>query len=503
MSKFMRRLEKNETKVTEKGALGYVTSGHKLVDLNFAIPSFRESVDTALFEQALNEDKNLALRWLLYLRDIREGVGERDSFISFFAYLSNVHTDLAVKFLENINIAEYGRWDDYIKIFFAVKFSKIKHTIKRLIRKQLNKDVEDYYDNKPISLLAKWLPSENASSPLTRYRARIIREWFIGLNQRGYRKTLSNLRKYIDVVERKMSNQNWSEIDYSKVPSKANLLYKEAFLRNDKERRENYLNQLKEGKTKINAQALFLHDIVSKYKGPGYIGYLNILSLDETLEQMWKSQPKVKGFKNTLVVRDGSGSMTCPISNTGVSAIDVADAITLYCAQNNQGEFKDKFITFASRPQLVTVNSDTLCGNLNIMNKFTDYTTTNVEAVFDLILKTAINEGLTQEDLPETVLIVSDMEFDIQCGKTDEKLFEFIGKRYSLHGYHLPKLVFWNVNSRTNTIPITQNEAGVILLSGFSRNLMEMVMSTEIDPYKALVNVLNKKRYDVVDSLFK
>ena len=210
---------------------------------------------------------------------------------------------------------------------------------------------------------------------------------------------------------------------------------------------------------------------------------------------------------------DGSGSMTSPLGNgtsSNVTALEVACAISLYCAQNNSGEFKNKFITFSSRPRLVNVNSDTLFGNLNIMRKYNECSDTNIEATFDLILNTAVKHNMAQEDMPKTVLIVSDMEFNMATGSgwsrvptVNEALFEIIAKKFAKHGYVLPKLVFWNVNSRTNTIPLTENELGVILLSGFSKNLMQLVMSSELDPYKALVKQLNVPRYAVIDKVFR
>ena len=233
---------------------------------------------------------------------------------------------------------------------------------------------------------------------------------------------------------------------------------------------------------------------------------------------MWKAQEKVAGFKNTLVVRDGSASMTCNIPNSSVTAMDVADALTLYCAENSDGQYHNKFITFSSKPQIVDVNGkESLADKLIYLHKYTDCSNTNIEAVFDLILETAIKSKATQDDMPKSILILSDMEYDaVRSGNVwsydydheaiaqeDEVLFECIAEKYKKAGYELPKLIFWNVNSRTNTIPLTESKAGVILLSGFSQSLMEMVMSSELDPYKALVKVLEKGRYSVIDSVLE
>ena len=402
---FIKAMEKNKKKLTENGAVGFATEGHKIVDLNFAIPSFRTEVDTALFEEALNEDKVLTLKWLLFLRDVRGGVGERKSFREFMVYLAKAHENIAVKLINEVDIAEYGRWDDILDIYFNTKSKKVQLAIRSRVIKQFIDDMKNYKDGKSISLLAKWMPSVNASSAETVKRGHIIKKWF-EFSAKEYRKVLSKLRKHIDIVERKMSANEWNKINYSAVPSKANLNYGSAFMEHDEKRRTEYLESLKKGETKINAQAMFLHDIVHKYGAFNY-GWSNG-KVDETLEALWNAQDKVEGFKNTLVVRDGSGSMTTTVGNSNVSALDVASAISLYCAQNNSGEFNNKFITFSSRPQMVTVNSDTLFGNLNIMRRYNDCSNTNIEATFDLILDTAVKNHMSQEEMPNTVLIVSD-----------------------------------------------------------------------------------------------
>lgn len=367
-----------------------------------------------------------------------------------------------------------------------------------------------------ISLLAKWLPSENASSNETKRYANIIRRG-LGMTSREYRKMLSKMRKYIDVVECKMSAKEWNGINYEAVPSRANLIYNNAFLRNDEERRRAYLGALEKGEAKINASTLFPHDIVHKY-GRGY-------GVDATLEGLWKALPDtVKGCGNTIVVADGSGSMTCNVGgNTGVTALDVANSLAIYFAERSSGEFKDKYITFSERPQLVDFsNAKTLRDKLDIARRHNEVANTNIEAVFDLILNTAIRNKMAQEDMPANILIVSDMEFD-SCAtsgtpsasrnswgwysssyqRPTTTLFDTIAKKYAEHGYKLPRLVFWNVNSRTGTIPIKENDLGVALVSGFSVNIVKMVMSNKTDPYECLLETLNTERYQAVEDAVK
>ena len=494
----MNALEKGQISHTENGAVGNITTGSKLVDLNFKIPSFRNGIDKYAFIHALNEDKLLALKWLLYLRDVREGVGERKSFREFVVALVDYNLEIANTFIDGVDIAEYGRWDDYVDIAYKVQNDFIRNLILNKIDTQLAQDMQNMDDGKPVSLLAKWLPSVNASSKETKGKAKMVCR-YLQFTERDYRRTLSELRAYIDVVERKMSANKWGEVNYEGVPSKANVLYKNAFSRHDEERRNEYLESLKSGNAKINANAMFLHDIVQAYHS---------FHVDDTLEEMWKAQKKCDGFENTLVVRDGSGSMMCSVGNSNVTALTVATAITLYCAENNSGEFHNKFITFGSRPKLCDITGlNSLKDKLEYSYREADCSSTDIEKTFKLILNTAIENNIPQEDMPKTVLIVSDMEFNAAQGYYGERnnshLFKGIQRDFEGHGYKMPKVIFWNVNSRTNTIPMTENDLGVILLSGFSKNLMQMVMSSKANPYEALVEQLNKPRYEIIDKIFK
>jgi hypothetical protein len=348
------------------------------------------------------------------------------------------------------------------------------------------------------------MPSLNASSEKTKKYASIICKKMKD-TPRSYRKFLSKMRKYIDVVECKMSAKEWNAIDYETVPSRANLIYNNAFLRNDEERRREYLGKLEKGEVKINAGTLYPHDIVHKYVNNGWGAYVK--SLDATLEGLWKALPDtVKGAENTIVVADGSGSMTCNVGgNTSVTALDVANALAIYFSERSSGEFKDKYITFSSRPQLVDFsNAKTLRDKIQIALRHDEVADTNIEAIFDLILRTAVKNNMSQEDMPKNILIISDMEFNSACySRPNEALFETIAKKYATLGYKLPRLIFWNVNSRTGTVPVKENDLGVALVSGFSVNIVNMVMSNKLDPYECLLDVLNTERYQPIEDAIK
>lgn len=349
---------------------------------------------------------------------------------------------------------------------------------------------------KQISNIGKWLCSENASSKETKRKAYIIRNG-LGWDSEKYRKTLSKLRKYLDIVERKMSAREWGEIDYEKVPSKANLIYNAAFLRNDEDRRREYLGSLQKGETKINAGTLQPHEIVSAYTGRGW--WSSVKDYDETLEQLWKNLPNML-VSNTLVVRDGSGSMCSQISGQ-TSCLDVATALTVYMCDHNTGDWKGKFVTFSSHPEVVDISAEeTLHDKLDKISNYEDCYNTDIYATMKLILNTAVNNHISQNDMPEMIVVASDMAFDgrrFNCTKT---LFEDIIDEYEAAGYKMPKICFWNINDRgSKTIPLQENDLGLILCSGFSVQIMKMFMSNKLNPYEILLDTINSPRYDAVE----
>lgn len=491
--------------VTENGAVGYRTTGKALLDLNFSVASLRSASEaeiTSKFVKAFFEDKMAAMKWLFFVRDVRGGLGERRLFRVIMKYLADNLPEYVRPVIELV--AEYGRYDDLLCLLDTDLVSEVSP----LIEEQLNRDLKSMKAGQPISLLAKWLPSPGASSATTKRYAKQIQK-MLGATERQYRKMLSELRGYLDVVEKKMSAKQWNEIKYEAVPSRANLIYNKAFLRNDEERRRAFLESLAKGETKINAGTLFPHEIVHKY---GNSDYRNTSKYDETLEALWKALPNTNGCGNTIVVADGSGSMMSRVDPHGdTTALDVANALAIYFAEHSSGQFKDKYITFSNRPQLVDFSkAKNLREKLLIAKQHNEMANTNIEAVFNLILTTALNNRMRQEDMPQNILIISDMEFDAcaVCGsqtdywnrqKPNSRLFYVIRQKYEAAGYKLPRLVFWNVNSRTGTIPVKENDLGVALVSGFSQNVASMVMSGKLDPYECLMETLNSERYKPVE----
>lgn len=394
-------------------------------------------------------------------------------------------------------VAEYNRFDSLLPLLDT----DLRKDVTEYLRRVITEDYAKMERNEPISLCAKWCPSENASSPKTKQYAKMLIEDF-GITARQYRKMLSKLRKYLDVVEVKMSAKQWGEIKYENVPSKANLIYNSAFLRNDEERRREYLESLKRGETKINAGVLQPHEIVASYFNKSYwIG--GVRDYDETLEQLWKNLPN-KTVDNVLVVRDGSGSMTSTISGK-TTCLDVATALAIYMSERNTGEWKDKFITFSSNPEVVNLSKcETLRDKIEYCSTFDDCSNTNLYATMMLILEAAVANNIPQEDMPGTICCLSDMQFDGRRFNLNKTLFEDIIDEFNRHGYKMPRLCFWNINDRgEKTVPLQQNEMGLILCSGFSVQIMNMFLSNKLDPYEVLMEQVNSPRYDAVAEAIK
>lgn len=491
----LKHTQNNQYDYTENEAIGYQTTGKYLLDLHFGVASLRKASETEIthrFMKAYYEDKKLAVKWLFYARDIRNGLGERRLFRILFGYLAENSDDSSLQELIEL-IPEYGRFDDLLELLDT----PYQNTVLEQIEKQFRADLNGFVQKEPISLLAKWLPSINASSRQSKVRGRFIASK-LGMNEKEYRKSLSALRGYLDIVERKMSSKEFDQINYEAVPSKANLIYKDAFLHHDVERRTAYLISLKNSEANIHSGDLYPHEIVH-----AYMNHYSLARYDETLEQLWNALDNTKQkLENTIVVADGSGSMFVPVGNGSCTALSVANALAIYFAERSEGQFKNHYITFSQNPQLVDLsNAKTLREKLGIALAYNEVANTNMEKVFKLILQTALDNNMKQSELPKNIVIISDMEFDSCTENATKPLFTSIAKEYQKHGYLLPRLIFWNVNSRSGVIPVKENKLGVALVSGFSVHVLNMLLSDELDPYQCLVKILNSERYEVLEDI--
>ena len=506
MNKFATGLKSqlNQQKtLTENGALAYESSGHALLDFNFATTGLREQSEeyiANMYQAAFYEDPHVGVKYLFFLRDCREGMGERRTFITCMQWLVE-NRPAVVKALLPL-FPEYGRWKD----LWPFLDTPLKQDVIDLVGVQLDKDYEALKEGKPISLLVKWLPSCVASSRETkRYAGIFIDAW--GITPARYRKKISAMRKTLDLVESKMSAQKWGEINYSAVPSRANLIYGKAFMRHDEERRATYLQSLTKGETKINAGVLQPHEIVNSYINYGYSWYRpNINAYDETLEQLWKALPQM-GIGDTLVVCDTSSSMCEPGYRTKVRPFDVAIALSVYTSEHNSDDWKNLVLSFSNRPKFFDLsNCNSLREKIEYFFKHSEVADTDIEKTMDLILQTAISNGYKQDEMPSRVIILSDMQFNqaVYAPSRINTIFESISRKYQMHGYKLPRIIFWNLSGEVDkTMPMQKNENGLVLCSGFSVQLLRMVMSDRMDPYDVLLDTINSPRYDAVDAALK
>jgi hypothetical protein len=477
---------------TENDALTYVTTGDAVLDFFYHAAPKRGKNDevVSLFARAYNENPLLSLQALFYLRDVRgSGQGERSSFRIILSWLAD--NDPIAFFAIISAVPEYGRWDDIIP-FISYPGVNISETVIGYVERQLNADIAAYVKNQPISLLAKWLPSENTSSKATCALAKVLRKQ-LGYSAKEYRRTLSELRKYLRVVERDMSANNWSNVDYSAIPSKAALIYRNAFKKHDGERYSSFLNAVLSGKAKINSSTLYPYDLVKPYLSERYWDRLN--ESDATIEAQWMNLPNFSDTDgNAIVVADVSGSM---FTSDRVRPIDIAVSLALYIAERNTGPYKDKFINFSTKPHFVTLKGDTLYDRINSID-MTDWAgSTNIQGVFDLILNAALAANLPTNQMVKRIFIISDMEFNQSItGMTN---YDEMKYRFELAGYDIPMIVFWNVASRHLQTPVTKDENGTMLVSGASGKIFESVMkSSALTPLDLMYDVLYSDRYNML-----
>lgn len=474
------------SKTTENGANAYSSTNDKCLDLFAFGGAYRNRTEDEvlkLFRDAYKEDRLTALRLLFYLRDIRGGQGERRFFRVAMRQLAFEDT-ITVEKVAGL-IAEYGRYDD-LMCFMDTRMEKY---VLGLIEAQLKEDVLAEFP----TLCAKWMPSENASSEETIRLARKIRT-HMGLSSKEYRKMLSAIRAKLNLVESLMSSGRWDEIDYGKIPSKAGLQYRSAFYRHDGDRYSDFMTPVDGERVEVNASALFPYEIVAKALKGTYSfmeGYKGTDIDRATLNAYWDNLPDYLNGEssNALAVVDVSGSMAG-------TPMQVAISLGMYMAQKNTGKFANHIMTFDRRPQLIELDQKDFCDNVAKVHSSDWGYNTNLKATFDLILRTAIHHQLPQSEVPEMLYIISDMEFDSAVGQGYDTIIEMCKKEYQAAGYKLPYLVFWNVDARSNTLPII-GAGDYALVSGFSPSIFEQVI-TKKSAQDLMMAIVNSPRYEVI-----
>ena len=480
-----------ETKLTENGAFAYNTAGNgALLDFFSLGGALRPRSEAAIenkFALAFNENPLYATKALFYIGDIRHGgLGERRTFKVCLRYLAKNYPHIVIKNLEHI--AYFNRFDS----LFCLVDTLAENKMWEFYKKQLWSDWENMNNNKPISLAAKWAPSENASSIETKRLARRAIER-MELTPRGYRKILSTLRAYLKVTEVSMSAKKWEEIDYSTVPSRAMLTYNRSFFKHDYERFSNFINKVKIGEEKINASVLFPYDLVHQV-----MSEVN----NEVTEEQWKNLPNyVEGEKSFLIMADVSGSMSGRPMETSVG-------LATYFAERNQGPWKNLYMTFSSDPRFINLdNHSSFAEKVNyVMNEGVGYST-DLKAAFDKVLSHALKNNITQEEMPEAIIVISDNEIDCLYDNDNYYLgyrrynldfVETVKREFAAHGYKMPKLILWNVEARNDTF-LTQSPE-VLLVSGQSVSVFRQLMGNlnGITAYQLMMETLNNKVYECI-----
>ena len=494
----------NNFTLTENGAVTHKSTMNALLDMFAMGAAYRKRSDEdciLLFRNAFTENPVYALKCLFYIRDVRGGQGERRFFRVCMRDLASWNTEAAARNLRYV--PEFGRWDD-LYIFVG---TPLEADALQFMKEQLALDIQC----KTPSLLGKWLKSENASSQETKRLARKSAAAF-GMTPKQYRKTLSILRERINVLERLMSAGKWDEIEFDKIPSKAGLIYKNAFAKHDIERMksernvQSYEDFAKDTNTKVNAKTLYPYEVVEK--GLNVMGcrgwYWNNsgTSMDNVdrlmVNKYWDNLADYFNGANfnALAVVDTSASMRG-------TPLNVAISLGMYCAEKAKGPFAGHYVSFSPRPQLIKTEGVDFCDKIARIYATNLCENTNIEATFDMLLNTAIANNCSQDDLPQNLIVISDMEFDAGTGYWNrshnhtQTLMESIRQKWAAHGYVLPKLIYWNVDARQNNIPEDIGCGLVSYVSGFSPSIFQTIMSGKTG-VELMMEKLDSERYAVI-----
>lgn len=468
---------------TENGGVTYQSTQSRCLDLFAAIGALRHESDAEIcgrFLLAYEENADLAMKTLFFARDVRGGLGERRVFRTILRWLAD---NRPASLEKNIPyIAEYGRYDDLLVLMDTACWEKVMGHIKQ----QFADDCAALKSGAPVSLLAKWLPSVNASNENTVHQAKKIAR-ALGMNDAQYRKALSALRGRIKIIENNLRERDYT-FDYAKQPAKAMFKYRKAFLRNDGDRYCAFMSQVAQGRETLHTGTLTPYEIIAPFFEERSISKQERKSVDVT----WRAQEDFTGGENALVVVDGSGSMYWS-RNPRPAA--VAQSLGIYYAEHNTGAFRNHFITFSEHPRLVEIKGRDIYEKVRWCRQFNEVANTNIQRVFELILHTALRNHVPQEELPARLYIISDMEFDSCTGDWSATNFEQAKWRFAAAGYQLPELVFWNVDSRSGHQPVTMNEKGAVLVSGCSARVFSMLKSGVLSPYAFMLDTLGAERY--------
>lgn len=445
---------------TANWAVTHSTSLHNVLDLFFiawASRTMSENDILKMRERAYIEDKQLAMRCLFWARDVRGWAWERRFFRIIFSSLSDDDRQKYRQF-----VGEYGRFDDLFKT-----------QNKRFLTTDLIDNlIEIFKDKDKVWLACKWIP----------------RKWIVFETIRKQLKlTPKEFRKYLvantNVVEQQMSAKKWNEIEYNKIPSQAFHKYKKAFYRNDETRFTAFIEDKPE---QIKSWTLFPYQLYQSRNNNRY----SVENNDQVTNIQWNNLPNyITGDESFLPMCDVSSSMSW-------LPMDISVSLWVYLSERNKSVFKDAFITFTSNPTMQYLQG-TACQRFNQISWAVGYDT-NLQKAFELVLDTAKRNNLKQEDMPTSILVISDMEFN------DSDVwwltnYEAIQQQYETAWYKMPRLVFWNVNGREWNVPVNMSQEWVALISGASPAIMKWLLGWEdFTPIWIMLKTLNSERYEQI-----
>lgn len=495
MNAFAKALNSESTHtLTENGADALNTTGSALLDLFGTIGSLRDADQNRierLFSEAYKENKLLTTKCIFYARDIRGGLGERKTFRTLLRYAANHHPECIRPNIEHIGF--FGRFDDLYELIGTPLENEMWESMKR----QFVLDLKTMSEGKPVSLLAKWVKTPDASSKTTRQLG-IRTAIKLGFEVKMFKRLLRRLRKYIDVTEIHMSNGTWKDIDYDKVASRAMFLHRNAFTKHDGERFGCYIGQVQNGEAKIHSGTLYPYDILEKYIKGRY--EFSHIEEDPVLEAQWKNLPNfVEDEASAIVIADTSGSMA---GRPMASAVGLA----IYFAERNKGAFNGLWMNFSSESKVCKLKGETLAQKLSNIDANDWGWNTDLKKAFEQILRIAIDNHVPAEEMIKSLIIISDMEIDKAVDGTDADdgqkftLFhDMMSTKFAKNGYVLPNIVYWNVDSRHDTFHADKDRVGVQLVSGQSPSTFKALMhSLNMTPEQMMLEVLNDVRYNCI-----
>ena len=471
---------------TENGAVALNTTGDARLDFFGTVGSLRGADKeriTRLFSEAYKADPLFATKIAFYARDIRGGLGERQTFRTILAFMAKYHPEALRPNLDLIGV--YGRYDDLYCLIGTPMEAEMWAAMKR----QFEEDRQNMQEGNAISLLAKWIKTADASSANTR-KLGILTAQKLGYSVYEFKRLVRAMRKHNGIVEALMSAGRWDEIRYSAVPSRAMMIYRNAFREHDAERYNAFVHRAVSGEETIHSAALYPYDIIENVVDMHW-GEAEIME-DDTLEAQWRQLPDyVEAGTNALVIADTSGSMSGRPMATSVG-------LAVYFAERNTGPYHNMFMSFSGTSRIQMLKGETLAQKIRSIDMFDWETNTNLQAAFRHVLEIAVKNHVAQEDIPKSLIVISDMEIDY-CGDRNWSFYEKMSEKFRKYGYQIPNIIFWNVASRHDVLHADANRAGVQLVSGQSASVFRQVMQcVGLNPVEAMEATINSERYEAV-----